>query len=292
MSEPVRVIPLERLAHARSAAGRRQERLARRNDRRARSAPASACPAVLRRRLTRFASFCGRTGSAAHRGCDPAPRRRRRPRAGRRRRDDSRLDRRDGAASGADRRKSSARIGRLADGADATAFAVRSSATAEDLPDASFAGQQDTFLNINGLENILKVIPRVFASVYNDRAIAYRVHHGFAHHEVALSVGVQRMVRSDTGAAGRDVHARHRIGLRSGRADHIGVRARRVRRAGRGESGRVLRLQAEPRRGASGDPAQEHRQQGDADGPRRRGQCRASRHASSTCRKRSGCGFR
>src|SRR6185295_15231467 len=89
-----------------------------------------------------------------------------------------------------------------ADGADATAFAVRSSATAEDLPDASFAGQQDTFLNINGLENILKVIPRVFASVYNDRAIAYRVHHGFAHHEVALSVGVQRMVRSDTGAAG------------------------------------------------------------------------------------------
>jgi len=89
-----------------------------------------------------------------------------------------------------------------ADGADATAFAVRSSATAEDLPDASFAGQQDTFLNINGLENVLKVIPRVFASVYNDRAIAYRVHHGFAHHEVALSVGVQRMVRSDTGAAG------------------------------------------------------------------------------------------
>src|SRR6188508_1319258 len=95
-------------------------------------------------------------------------------------------------------------IGELvaADGADATAFAVRSSATAEDLPDASFAGQQDTFLNISGLENVLKVIPRVFASVYNDRAIAYRVHHGFAHHEVALSVGVQRMVRSDTGAAG------------------------------------------------------------------------------------------
>ena len=86
--------------------------------------------------------------------------------------------------------------------ASAAAFAVRSSATAEDLPDASFAGQQDTFLNINGLENILKVIPQVFASIYNDRAIAYRVHHGFAHHDVALSVGVQRMVRSDTGAAG------------------------------------------------------------------------------------------
>ena len=79
---------------------------------------------------------------------------------------------------------------------------MRSSATAEDLPDASFAGQQDTFLNINGLENVLQAIPEVFASVYNDRAIAYRVHHGFAHHDVALSVGVQRMVRSDTGAAG------------------------------------------------------------------------------------------
>ena len=90
----------------------------------------------------------------------------------------------------------------LVNGAAKTAFAVRSSATAEDLPDASFAGQQDTFLNINGLENILNVIPKVFASVYNDRAIAYRMHHGFAHHEVALSVGVQRMVRSDRGAAG------------------------------------------------------------------------------------------
>ncbi|HJU21050.1 MAG TPA: phosphoenolpyruvate synthase [Casimicrobiaceae bacterium] len=81
-------------------------------------------------------------------------------------------------------------------------FAVRSSATAEDLPDASFAGQQDTILNVNGLENVIQAVSRVFASVYNDRAIAYRVHHGFAHQEVALSVGVQRMVRSDRGAAG------------------------------------------------------------------------------------------
>jgi pyruvate,water dikinase len=88
------------------------------------------------------------------------------------------------------------------DGADATAFAVRSSATAEDLPDASFAGQQDTFLNISGLENVLRVIPLVFASVYNDRAIAYRIHQGFDHRDVALSAGVQRMVRSDTGASG------------------------------------------------------------------------------------------
>ena len=80
--------------------------------------------------------------------------------------------------------------------------AVRSSATAEDLPDASFAGQQETFLNVNGLENVLKAVREVFASLYNDRAIAYRVHKGFAHADVALSVGIQRMVRSDLGAAG------------------------------------------------------------------------------------------
>ena len=86
-------------------------------------------------------------------------------------------------------------------GADAS-FAVRSSATAEDLPDASFAGQQETFLNIQGYENILHAMKEVFASLYNDRAIAYRVHKGFVHADVALSAGVQRMVRSDTGAAG------------------------------------------------------------------------------------------
>jgi pyruvate,water dikinase len=86
-------------------------------------------------------------------------------------------------------------------GGDAS-FAVRSSATAEDLPDASFAGQQESFLNICGLDNILHAIKEVFASLYNDRAIAYRVHKGFTHAEVALSAGVQRMVRSDKGAAG------------------------------------------------------------------------------------------
>jgi len=80
--------------------------------------------------------------------------------------------------------------------------AVRSSATAEDLPDASFAGQQETFLNVSGLESVLHAIREVFASLYNDRAIAYRVHKGFTHGEVALSVGIQRMVRSDLGAAG------------------------------------------------------------------------------------------
>ncbi len=80
--------------------------------------------------------------------------------------------------------------------------AVRSSATAEDLPDASFAGQQETFLNISGIENIKHAIKEVFASLFNDRAISYRVHQGFAHELVALSAGVQRMVRSETGAAG------------------------------------------------------------------------------------------
>ncbi|HEY4082669.1 MAG TPA: phosphoenolpyruvate synthase [Burkholderiaceae bacterium] len=81
-------------------------------------------------------------------------------------------------------------------------FAVRSSATAEDLPDASFAGQQETFLNVVGIEDVLHKMREVFASLYNDRAISYRVHKGFAHADVALSAGVQRMVRSDLGSAG------------------------------------------------------------------------------------------
>ncbi len=87
-------------------------------------------------------------------------------------------------------------------GVTGISVAVRSSATAEDLPDASFAGQQETFLNIVGIDNILVAMKEVFASLYNDRAISYRVHKGFTHAEVALSAGVQRMVRSDSGAAG------------------------------------------------------------------------------------------
>lgn len=85
---------------------------------------------------------------------------------------------------------------------DRVTWAVRSSATAEDLPDASFAGQQETFLNVGGIENVLTATRSVYASLYNDRAIAYRVHHGFDHDEVALSAGVQRMVRSDIGSSG------------------------------------------------------------------------------------------
>jgi len=91
---------------------------------------------------------------------------------------------------------------RLSAGYPGVSVAVRSSATAEDLPDASFAGQQETFLNISGLDNLIHAIREVFASLYTDRAIAYRIHQGYAETEVALSVGVQRMVRSDKGAAG------------------------------------------------------------------------------------------
>ncbi|ALG69444.1 phosphoenolpyruvate synthase [Beggiatoa leptomitoformis] len=90
----------------------------------------------------------------------------------------------------------------VADAGGEISVAVRSSATAEDLPDASFAGQQETFLNVRGLADVLLAVKHVFASLFNDRAIAYRVHQGFAHSDVALSAGIQRMVRSDIGASG------------------------------------------------------------------------------------------
>jgi pyruvate,water dikinase len=89
----------------------------------------------------------------------------------------------------------------LDNGGGDIAVAVRSSATAEDLPDASFAGQQETFLNVTGADDVVAKTKEVFASLYNDRAIAYRVHHGFKHEDVFLSAGVQLMVRSDVGAA-------------------------------------------------------------------------------------------
>ncbi len=87
-------------------------------------------------------------------------------------------------------------------GAENIAVAVRSSATAEDLPDASFAGQQETFLNVVGGDDVVRKVKEVFASLYNDRAIAYRVHHGFKHEDVFLSAGIQLMVRSDAGSSG------------------------------------------------------------------------------------------
>jgi pyruvate,water dikinase len=91
---------------------------------------------------------------------------------------------------------------RVSAGQGEASFAVRSSATAEDLPDASFAGQQETYLNIRGVDNVLEAVRMVFASLYNDRAIAYRVHKGFTHADVSISAAVQRMVRSDLGVAG------------------------------------------------------------------------------------------
>ena len=117
--------------------------------------------------------------------------------------------------------------------------AVRSSATAEDLPDASFAGQQETFLNIRGDAALLDACRRCYASLFTDRAISYRQAKGFDHMKVALSVGVQRMVRSDLGSAGRHVLDRHRNRLRQGRADQCGLGIGRERRAGHGRSRRV-----------------------------------------------------
>lgn len=91
---------------------------------------------------------------------------------------------------------------KLSDGNEALSVAIRSSATAEDLPDASFAGQQETFLNIRGADNVIKAVKEVFASLFNDRAIAYREHKDFDHHLVALSAGIQRMVHSESGSSG------------------------------------------------------------------------------------------
>ena len=128
-------------------------------------------------------------------------------------------------------------------------FAVRSSATAEDLPDASFAGQQETFLNVVGIDDVLHQMKEVFASLYNDRAISYRVHKGFAHADVALSAGVQRMVRSDLGAAG----VMFTIDTESGFTDVVFItvelRPGRDGGAGRGQPRRVLRPQADAERG-------------------------------------------
>ena len=90
----------------------------------------------------------------------------------------------------------------MCEGGVEASVAVRSSATAEDLPEASFAGQQETFLNVRGGDHVLQAVHEVFASLFNDRAIAYRVHQGFDHSLVALSAGVQHMVRSDLGASG------------------------------------------------------------------------------------------
>ncbi len=154
-------------------------------------------------------------------------------------------------------------------------FAVRSSATAEDLPDASFAGQQETFLNVVGIDNVLDAMKHVFASLYNDRAISYRVHKGFTHAEVALSAGVQRMVRSDVGAAGVMFTLDTESGFQGRGVHHVQLRPGRNRGAGRGQSGRVLRAQADAGAGQVADHPPQDRLQADQDGIHQRGQGRA-----------------
>jgi len=148
----------------------------------------------------------------------------------------------------------------MRNGSDIT-VAVRSSATAEDLPDASFAGQQETFLNINGLDNVIEAMHQVFASLFNDRAIAYREHQGFEHSQVALSAGIQTMVRSDIGSAG----VMFTLDTESGFRDAVFVTAS----YGLGETvvqGAVnpdeFYVQASACSGDSIDIAQESRQQG------------------------------
>ena len=116
-------------------------------------------------------------------------------------------------------------------GLDEADVAVRSSATAEDLPDASFAGQQETFLNVRGEAAVLDACRRCFASLFTDRAISYREAKGFDHLKVALSIGVQQMVRSDLAGAGRHVLDRYRNGFRSRRAHRCRVGTGRERRA-------------------------------------------------------------
>ena len=182
-------------------------------------------------------------------------------------------------------------------GADNIAVAVRSSATAEDLPDASFAGQQETFLNVTGIDDVLHKVKEVFASLYNDRAIAYRVHHGFKHEDVFLSAGVQLMVRSDIGASGVLFTLDTESGFREVGVRHRQLRPRRNGRAGRGESRRVLRLQADVEGRQARDPAPPARRQAAAHGvfvesrraragsrTRRPPIARSSASATPTCR--------
>ena len=127
---------------------------------------------------------------------------------------------------------------------DQVTWAVRSSATAEDLPDASFAGQQETFLNISGIENVLEAIRGVYASLYTDRAVVYRAQRGFDEDDMAISAGVQLMVRSDVGASGVMFTIDTESGIRSGRLHHQCLRSRRDGGAGLRQPGRVLRVQA------------------------------------------------
>ncbi len=135
--------------------------------------------------------------------------------------------------------------------------AVRSSATAEDLPDASFAGQQETYLNVRGHAALLDACRRSFASLFTDRAISYRADKGFDQLPIALSIGVQRMVRSDLATSGVMFTLDTESGFRDVVLINALVRARRAHRAGLGDAGRVLRVQADAQAGLPADPAED-----------------------------------
>ena len=174
-------------------------------------------------------------------------------------------------------------------------FAVRSSATAEDLPDASFAGQQETFLNVVGIDDVLAKMKEVFASLYNDRAISYRVHKGFTHADVAL-VGrraAHGALRPRRGR--RDVHDRYRERLQGRRLHHLELRTRRDGGAGRGQPRRVLCAQAGAEGRQAGDHPAQSRLQDDPDGVRNgagEGAVRAAWCAPSTPHPSSATAFR
>ena len=178
----------------------------------------------------------------------------------------------------------SAGLKSLQGGAD-IAVAVRSSATAEDLPEASFAGQQETFLNVRGEAAVLTAMHEVFASLFNDRAISYRVHQGFDHSAVALSAGVQHMVRSDLGASG----VMFTLDTDSGFRDVVFITAS----YGLGET--VVQGAVNPdefyvykpalRAGKHADPAPQPRRQGHQDGVRARGHRGARAHGRSAGRR-------
>ena len=261
-SEPSHVIhssgdrpgrPVRHPENDRRRGGRRQERLARRNDRPA-EPRACACPAASRPPRMRFASS---SPKAAWRGASPSGSPRSTPTTCVRSPRPAREIRGWIAGAAAARRRSRRRCGASTSGSRAghpeATFAVRSSATAEDLPDASFAGQQETFLNVRGIDNVLARMREVFACLYNDRAISYRVHKGYAHGDVALSAGVQRMVRSDLGAAGVMFTLDTESGFRRRGVHHLELRPRRDGGAGRGQPRRVLRPQAGAEERQAGD---------------------------------------
>ena len=239
------VVPFEHLRMTDVEVGRRQERQPRRNDQPARRHRACGCPAVLPPRPTPSASSWPRR-PGRHASTPGWPRWTpttcaRWPRPARRSAPGSRRTPFPADLEAAIR----AEFATLTAGNPGASFAVRSSATAEDLPDASFAGQQETFLNVVGIDDVLHKMKEVFASLYNDRAISYRVHKGFAHADVALSAGVQRMVRSDLGAAGVMFTIDTESRLQGRGVHHLQLRPGRDGGAGRGEPGRVLRAQAD-----------------------------------------------